>query len=145
VANGGAQGAGGGRNRSRGSTSHLRRYGPFYAIGAVILLVLVLVPIITGGDDDGGDDESTVAAGGGNGDGPWRPASGDIETGSGTTRGGEACEEGVRQIPDTVYAPPCLPVFTGDNGGATSRGVTEDTIKLVFRDFPESANSAALD
>lgn len=145
MANEPAQGAAGGRNRSRGSTSHLRRYGPFYGIGAVILLVLVLVPVLTGGDDDDGDDASTVAAGATNGDGPWRPASGDIESGTGTTRGGEACEEGVLQIPDTVYAPPCLPEFTGDNGGETYRGVTEDTIKLVFRDFPESANSAAQD
>lgn len=144
MANGGAQRAGGGRDRSPGSRSHLRRYGPFYAIGAVLLLVLVLVPVLTGGDDDG-DDETTVAAAGGTGDGPWRPASGDIDSGTGTTRGGFACEEGVGQIPDTVYAAPCLPEFTGDNGGATSRGVTGDTIKLVFRDFPESANSAAQD
>jgi hypothetical protein len=145
VANDGAQRAGRGRDRSRGSTSHLRRYGPFYGIGAVILLVLVLVPVLTGGDDDDGDDEAAVATAGGNGDGPWRPASGDIESGSGTTRNGDDCGEGDRQIPETVYSAPCLPEFTGDNGGATSRGVTADTIKLVFRDFPESANSQATD
>jgi Periplasmic binding protein len=144
VANGGAQRAGGNRDRSRGSASHLRRYGPFYAIGAVILLVLVLVPVVTGGDDDG-DDEATVAAGGSNGDGPWRPASGDLESGTGTTKNGDECGDGDRQIPDTVYSVPCLAEFTGDNGGATSRGVTEDTIKLVFRDFPESANSQTTD
>jgi hypothetical protein len=143
VANGGAQRAGRERNGSRGS--HLRRYGVFYGIGAVLLLVLVLVPVLTGGDDDDGDDETTTAAAGTNGDGPWRPASGDIESGSGTTRNGDECGEGDRQIPDTVYSAPCLPEFTGDNGGATARGVTEDTIKLVFRDFPESANSQTTD
>ena len=143
MANGGVQGAGRNRGRTGGSKSHLRRYGPFYGIGAAILLILVLVPVLTG-DDDESDDETAVATAN-DGDGPWRPASGDIEHGTGTTRGGEPCEEGVGQIPDTVYAAPCLPEFTGDNGGATYRGVTEDTIKLVFRDFPESANSQAQD
>ena len=146
MTDGGAQGAGRNRDRTRGSKSHLRRYGPFYAIGAVILLVLVLVPVITGGDDDGDDDETaSVATGGSNGDGPWRPASGDIESGTGTTKNGDECGEGDRQIPETVYSVPCLPEFTGDNGGATSRGVTGDTIRLVFRDFPESANSQQTD
>ena len=32
----------------------------------------------------------------------------------------------------TVYAPPCVPVFTGANGGATSSGVTGNTINLVY-------------
>ena len=32
----------------------------------------------------------------------------------------------------TVYAPPCVPVFTGANGGATSGGVTGNTINLVY-------------
>ena len=146
MTDGGAQGAGRNRDRTRGSSSHLRRYGVFYGIGAVILLILVLVPVLTGGDDDDGDDDtSAVAAGGSNGEGPWRPASGDIESGTGTTKNGDECGEGDRQIPDTVYSVPCLPEFTGDNGGATSRGVTGDTIRLVFRDFPESANSQQTD
>jgi hypothetical protein len=145
VTDGGAQGAGRNRDRARGSTSHLRRYGVFYGIGAAILLILVLVPVLTGGDDDGDEDEAAVATGANNGDGPWRPASGDLESGTGTTKNGDECGEGDRQIPETVYSAPCLPEFTGDNGGATYRGVTEDTIKLVFRDFPESANSQATD
>jgi hypothetical protein len=32
----------------------------------------------------------------------------------------------------TVYSPPCVPVFTGSNGGATSSGVTGDAINLVY-------------
>jgi hypothetical protein len=32
----------------------------------------------------------------------------------------------------TVYAPPCVPVFTGANGGTTSGGVTDNTINLVY-------------
>jgi hypothetical protein len=31
----------------------------------------------------------------------------------------------------SVYAPPCVEPFTGDNGGATSPGVTADTVKVV--------------
>ena len=31
----------------------------------------------------------------------------------------------------SVYAPPCVPVFEGDNGGATSPGVTADSITIV--------------
>lgn len=31
----------------------------------------------------------------------------------------------------TVYAPPCVQPFTGKNGGATSQGVTGDSIKVV--------------
>ena len=30
-----------------------------------------------------------------------------------------------------IYAPPCVPAFSGDNGGATYQGVTDDTIKVV--------------
>jgi hypothetical protein len=32
----------------------------------------------------------------------------------------------------TVFAPPCVPVLTGSNGGATSGGVTGTTINLVY-------------
>jgi len=32
----------------------------------------------------------------------------------------------------TVYSPPCVPAFTGSNGGATSSGVTSNTINVVY-------------
>ena len=32
----------------------------------------------------------------------------------------------------SVYSPPCVPVFTGANGGATSSGVTGKTINVVY-------------
>ena len=31
----------------------------------------------------------------------------------------------------TVYAPPCVVPFDGDNGGATSPGVTGDSVKVI--------------
>lgn len=40
----------------------------------------------------------------------------------------------------SVYAPPCVPAFSGDNGGATSQGVTADTIKIVL--FSPQSNPA---
>ena len=46
---------------------------------------------------------------------------------------GSQCDHttGRLKIP-TVYAPPCVPVFTGANGGATSSGVSEGTINIVY-------------
>jgi hypothetical protein len=45
---------------------------------------------------------------------------------------GDRCDTnlGTVRIP-TVYASPCVPVFQGDNGGATGPGVTADTIRIV--------------
>ena len=45
------------------------------------------------------------------------------------------CTADGRQF-DALYAPPCIPRFTGDNGGATSIGVSADTIDVVFF-YPE--------
>jgi hypothetical protein len=64
--------------------------------------------------------------------------------GQGRTRGGVDCAPGVRQIPGSSYAAPCVAAFEGDNGGATSRGVTGDKILVVRRKAPESANSQAV-
>ncbi|MGH9009535.1 MAG: ABC transporter substrate-binding protein, partial [Acidimicrobiia bacterium] len=44
------------------------------------------------------------------------------------------CSDRARQIPKDPYSPPCL-AFSGNNGGATSRGVTKDTIRIGIR-FP---------
>ncbi len=46
---------------------------------------------------------------------------------------GDRCDtdKGTVRIP-TVYATPCVPVFEGDNGGATAPGVTADTIRIVL-------------
>jgi hypothetical protein len=46
---------------------------------------------------------------------------------------GSECDHatGRLKIP-TVYAPPCVPVFTGSNGGATSSGVSGSAINVVY-------------
>jgi len=130
-----------------GLTRHLKRYGAFYAIAVVVALLALYLPS-RGGDDDGGSeaDADQVSAGpDGVSDDGWTPGSGDVKVGEGTTVGGVACKDGVRQVPDLQYSVPCVAEFTGNNGGETSRGVTADTIKIVIREFPTTANSQEAD
>jgi hypothetical protein len=133
----------GARSAGGGAGAHLKRYGPFYAVGVVILLVALVLPQLQGDDAGDADDDVLAAGEARDGDAPWSPGSGDIEAGTGTARSGVACEPGVGQIPDTIYSVPCVPEFTGDNGGSTFRGVTEDTIRIAVRAFPSTANQQA--
>jgi hypothetical protein len=64
--------------------------------------------------------------------------------GSGKTRGGFDCGPGVRQIPWSMYAAPCVGVSDGKNSGASAPGVSGEEIIIVERNFPESANSRAV-
>jgi len=57
---------------------------------------------------------------------------------SGTTVTGVHCGPGVKQFSWSTYAPPCVPAFSGDNGGATSSGVTGSTITLTFAEPSQS-------
>jgi hypothetical protein len=93
-----------------------------------------------------------TAPGDASGTGPGGAAGPDVggpgttgTTGTGITKGGIDCRPGVRQLPNSTYALPCVPKFTGRNGGATAPGVTAETIRIVRRVFPESANSKAVD
>jgi hypothetical protein len=43
----------------------------------------------------------------------------------------------------SVYSPPCVPRYEGDNGGSTSPGVTEDTIKVVAYRSPTGSDILA--
>jgi hypothetical protein len=56
-------------------------------------------------------------------------------------RSGQRCTAGARQVAWSDYAPPCTGAFGGSNGGATSHGVTGDTIKLTYR--RQNASQAA--
>jgi hypothetical protein len=71
---------------------------------------------------------------------PWKyPATGNVKVGSGTTISGTKCSSGTPQFA-SAYADPCIAKFTGNNGGATYRGVTSTTITLAQRVFPNTAN-----
>jgi len=62
---------------------------------------------------------------------------------AGVTRGGVQCNNGVLQVPWSVYAPECIPAYKGNNGGATSWGVSGDTITLAFRRTNSAEEKAA--
>lgn len=64
---------------------------------------------------------------------------------SGVARSGVACGPGVRQLPGSSYAAPCRAKFTGDNGGATWRGVTATSIKIVSRLYANTPDEQAIE
>jgi hypothetical protein len=125
----------------------LRRYGPV-AVIAVLVLIVGAVVLIGGGG--GGDDED--AEGSGAGELEWSSVGGTTPgapepTGSMPRTYAEADEAGTAgdlEWPETcdtelgtvtlpsVFALPCVPAFSGDSGGATARGVTADSIRVVF-------------
>ncbi|MGH9007011.1 MAG: hypothetical protein ACRDV6_04740, partial [Acidimicrobiales bacterium] len=63
-----------------------------------------------------------------------------VTVGSGTTISGQKCTASTNQV-DSPYAAPCIAKFTGNNGGATYKGVTATTITIAQRQFPNSANA----
>lgn len=92
------------------------------------------VDAATGGDGSIGGDG---AAGGGAATGAPGPAgsggAGVVTPPGATTVGGDRshCTPDGRQDAITFHAPPCVPAFSGPNGGATAIGVTASTIKVV--------------
>ena len=61
---------------------------------------------------------------------------------AGRTRSGVSCGPGVRQVPWSAYAPLCEPAYSGNNGGATSHGVTGDTITVAYRESSSAEDAA---
>ena len=87
-----------------------------------------------------------LAQAGGPGEGPYPwlyPATGNIHAGTGVTVSGTRCTPGAPQW-NSPYAPPCVPKFTGNNGGATYNGVTKNQITLSRREYPSTANGAQI-
>ena len=66
---------------------------------------------------DGGQDQQPDEASGGSG---------------ASAAGAQPCDDRDVQVPGDPYSPPCI-AFDGDNGGATHRGVTGDTITFSVR------------
>jgi hypothetical protein len=137
----------------------LRRYGPLAAIVALLLIVGAVV--LVGGGDDKDEDEPDQSS---PGELDWK-SPGDTEPGAPAPIGEmpvtykeadeagnvddydwpDTCdtERGTVKIP-SVFAPPCVPAFDGDNGGATTPGVTADSIKIVYYNPEVSADVASL-
>jgi hypothetical protein len=136
------------RGRLHGAEGRLLRgYGPLLALVAAFALMVTLVPtvareqtVIHDGSAFAGS-VNTIAPGTG-AVGPGVSGGGPATTGPGgggtsTTRGVAAghtsgCTDRRQQVPGDPYSPPCV-LFSGDNGGATTRGVTRDTITVALR------------
>lgn len=142
---------------------HVRRHFPLYALAAIFALIIVLIPSvndrnagenasdITSGDQastdfDTGSGTTPGSSKGGSdvgGLGPSGPTAvsgpsappgvGKVATGTGKTIAGVECKAGVRQIPWSHYANPCVAAFTGNNGGKTYNGVDAKRIRIAIR------------
>lgn len=132
----------------------IRRFGPVGLVLVALLLTAVLASVKGRSDDEG----RTAAGadpglGGEQGEDPtanpdlplyFSEASDVNEVDQ--HEWGDGCDlvTGRVRLP-SVYAPPCVPVHEGDNGGETSPGVTADTVKIVvYQSMPGGDITAAL-
>lgn len=131
-------------------TSAAKRYGPLIGIIAVIVVIAGVV-VLTGRES--GTDTQTASTdttdGGAGGAAPaaeipviYQDAEADGTAADITWVDNCDPETGRIQMP-SVYAPPCVPAFDGDNGGATSPGVTADAITVVAYTAPPNADALA--
>jgi len=118
-----------------------RRVG---VVVATSVLVAVSMLTLSAGAVAAGGPILTKSGPGNEGPYPYRyPASGGIKAGTGTTVSGTACTATTPQF-NGAYAAPCVPKFTGSNGGATYNGVTSSTITLAQIEYPTTANAQQL-
>ncbi|MFP5321352.1 MAG: ABC transporter substrate-binding protein [Acidimicrobiia bacterium] len=83
-------------------------------------------PVTAGGG--GGGDQAAPSGGGGGGVGSDGEGSGIAPV-----EGVQPCPDRAEQIPGDPYSPPCVAWAGGNNGGATTKGVTEDSILVSYR------------
>lgn len=142
-------------------SSNLRRYGPLAAI-VVVLAVIGGVVVLSGGGDD--DDEEATTDTSENGNGEEEETGAPEPTGEMPVTYQEAVDAGTLDDYDwgdrcdtdpestgyghvmlpSAYAVPCVPAFDGDNGGATSSGVTADEITVVYYVADQSSDLTAI-
>jgi hypothetical protein len=129
----------------------LRGYGPAVVIGGCFLLMAILIPSIAPdqnvsqvgpgsststrvgtptGVPIGAATTTTTAAGGTTVPGGTSPTAGPATKAGATTGAVSACTG--KQVAGDPYAPACVS-FSGNNGGATSRGVTANQIVVSAR------------
>jgi hypothetical protein len=138
----------------------VRGYGPLLAAALLFLLMAVFVPTVdrevvttsgtSAGSDAGGSadvlgsnetaEDGTGAAAGGGAGGTGGTAAGKAALPPGVKSG---CPNKPKQVPNDPYAPPCV-LFSGNNGGATARGVTGDKIVVAARVLNEPGFQQAL-
>jgi hypothetical protein len=113
-------------------TRAVKRYGPIVAI-----VVLIAGAVVVFGGGDGDDDTSTGSEETSDREalvrsGPMTPEKAELEDETDVDFGPNCDTETGRIKLVSVYAPPCVEPFTGDNGGDTYPGVTGDEIKIVY-------------
>ncbi|HAM01335.1 MAG TPA: hypothetical protein DCQ30_03780 [Acidimicrobiaceae bacterium] len=136
-----------------------KRYVPFLMVMGVLLALVAQAPTTRAPQSAL---SSPAARGlGGSGSGPSTAASGTSTAASaaaaqaaanaagaaaanGIARSGVKCGAGVLQVPWSPYAPPCVPAWSGNNGGATAPGVTASTITVSYREEGESSDVNAV-
>ncbi len=115
------------------SAGALRKWGPVAAIVVVVAVVVVVLVTRGSGGDSASTTTTTASTGGGKEpDGVVSYAAAKAAGTAGDIDWGKRCDtdSGVLAIP-IFPAPQCYKPFTGDNGGATTTGVTGDTVKIV--------------
>ncbi len=135
----------------------IRGYGPFLVLVALALGMAVFVPSrvheVRSGGDAAGDGLTADGTDGSLATGPTGTATPGAGTGEGAGAGGggagapgsgaQPCGDRAEQVPGDPYSPPCLS-FTGDNGGATTRGVTGKEIHISIRRTQDASFDEAL-
>lgn len=113
-------------------------YGPLVAFVVLIGLMMSLLPSVVREDETVPEEETTRSAEelgltpgseGTEGREGTEGTSGRVQTLPAQTTG---CPNRERQIPGDPYSPACI-AFSGDNGGATARGVTDSEIIISAR------------
>jgi hypothetical protein len=141
-------------DQSPSSSKALRKWGPLVLIVVVLVGIGAAIAVVGGGDDD--DDTAGASSNGDLTDGVGAPeptgrmpVTYDEADAAGTVDDytwSDACDTdtGKLMLP-SVYAAPCVPVFEDDdNGGATTPGVTADTIRIVRYVAESNADVQAL-
>src|SRR5947209_5988083 len=136
----------------------LRGYGPLAVFAVLLLLMSLLVPSKSptkvnaagAGSDTGGDvgivgGEAGAAGAPGSAAGAAGGTAGAAGGAAGASKPGAAaaaaaakspCTDRKDQVQGDPYSPPCI-AFSGNNGGATAKGVTPTEIHVAFRSLNE--------
>lgn len=113
-------------------------YGPLVALVVLLGLMMALLPSVVGEDESGPEGDTTTSAEelgltpgseGSAGMAGRQGTASKVRTLPAQTSG---CPDRTQQVPGDPYSPACI-AFSGDNGGATSRGVTKDEVVVAAR------------
>jgi hypothetical protein len=109
-------------------SSPVARYGPIIAIAVVVAVVAVIAIVSRGGDSEEAVTTSSLVN-----VADLPPTYAEARERGLDADFGDRCDTttGTIKVPVSL-PPPCVPVFSGDNGGATAKGVTADTIKVAY-------------